>query len=526
MADINGLPAGKQPSFRPSVTVVLLLLFGLFIAYGTLLPFEFGATSKQVVYRRHQFFTLSLAEASRTDLIGNVLLFIPWGGLMAVWLAGRRVAPGAALVAAAASGCALSSLVETLQVYSPLRVSSWIDVATNTVGSALGGGLGWWLARVFWPGVEATLNSRAARHPLAVLTAVSALGVLMASLAPFDVSVDVSDLRASVKGARLVPFSTPIDHPSRALEAWGWAGEVLVWTMLGGLCALSLVEARFAGPQGAAVTVTAAVAMSAFIELLQVTIRSRRPDTTSVVLAGAGAAIGALLVVRNPRKSPRSWVGVALVLWALAIVLEAWAPPQFSASGHRDLAWEMFIPFWAYYRRTDIHALADVIVQTLRYLPLGALLALRFDGNVAWRVAAIGLSIGLGLEVGQFFLENRSPEVTDALSGAVGSWLGFTLARFGALHMRRRPEACASQANERRVTARPPSGGPAAPGGQRREGASRFAGYVRAPALRLTDATIAWLNKQSYVVQLTAICLAVLLFVVGVLILCRVLDLL
>ena len=225
MPDIDGRQTRRQRPVRPGVTVVLLVLCGLFIAYATLIPFEFGATRRQVAYKRSLFFALSLADASRADVISNVLLFVPWGGLMAVWLASRRVGLGLAGVAAAVSGCALSGLVETLQLFTPSRVSSWIDIATNTTGSALGGGLGWWLARVIWPKVETDLKSAAARYPLAVLTAVAVLGVLLASMAPFDVSLDFGDLRASVKKARLVPFLPAVDHPPPAAEAWGWTGR-------------------------------------------------------------------------------------------------------------------------------------------------------------------------------------------------------------------------------------------------------------------------------------------------------------
>jgi len=432
MPDFAGRQTGRQPPFRPGVTVVLLVLYGLFIAYGTLIPFDFSATSQQVASKRHLFFAVSLAGASRSDLISNVLLFLPWGGLMAVWLAGRKAGFGLALPAAAVSGCALGGLVEAVQLFVPWRTSSWIDVAMNTTGSALGVVPGWWLARVIWPRVEPDLKLKAARHPLAVLTAVSALGVVMASMAPFDVSLDVGDIKASVTGARLVPFLPPFDHSTPAAEAWGWAGEVLVWTILGGLCALSLQEARVTGLGGAVITGAAAVGISTFIELVQLAIRSRRSDTTSVVLAAVGATIGALFVLQNARKTPHYWVRLALVLWALSISVEAWTPPLLVARGSREPSWAMFIPFWAFDRKKDIYAFPEMVVQTMRYLPLGALLALRFGEKSAWPVAAMGLGIGLAAEVGQFLLGTRSPKIADALCGAVGSWLGFILANYAA----------------------------------------------------------------------------------------------
>ena len=137
-------------------------------------------------------------------------------------------------------------------------------------------------------------------------------------------------------------------------------------------------------------------------------------------------------MLRSPRKTPRYWVSPCVGLWALAIVLEAWTPPLFVARSRRDLAWEMFIPFLAYYRRTDIYApgrhhRADDAVPSPRGAPGRAI-----PGASAWPVVAIGLGVGLMMEAGQFFMENRIPEITDALSGAVGSWLGFALANYAA----------------------------------------------------------------------------------------------
>jgi VanZ family protein len=517
----------------------LLALCGLFITYGTLLPFDFSATWEQVETRRHQFLAQPLAGASRTDVVSNVLLFLPWGGLVAVWLTRRRAGLGTALVAGTASGFTLSGLVEALQLLSPSRTSSWIDLATNTAGSALGVVLGWSAAHVISPGVEAELKSRAARRPLAALTAVTALGVLLASLAPFDVSLDVGDLKASVKAARLLPFGPPVGRPAPAAEPWAWAGEVLVWTMFGGLCALALKDARFLRLRGVGLTVVTVAGLSTVIELAQLAIPSRRFDATSIALAAVGAAVGAFVVLRGARRTPRDWVIPALILWALAVPLEAWTPPRFGARGVRDLSGEMLVPFLAYYRRTDIHALADVVVQTMRYVPLGALLALRHGRESGWRAGAIGLGVGLVLEVGQFFIADRTPEITDALSGAVGSWLGCVLAKYAAAALgpalEARGEARYSYSVAGRAPA-PPADGRSGPArGDWRDDARRFVGDIgrvaraRMPkggrrALGLILAGLAWLDAQSDGVRIAAVCAGVFVLMMGCLALLRALG--
>ena len=62
----------------------------------------------------------------------NVLLFVPYG------LAGRRAWPHLPLRFWVLTGCALSLMVETYQLFSHNRLPSSIDVITNTLGATIG----------------------------------------------------------------------------------------------------------------------------------------------------------------------------------------------------------------------------------------------------------------------------------------------------------------------------------------------------------------------------------------------------
>ena len=259
--------------------------------------------------------------------MSNVLLFLPWGGLVAVWLA-RGHGSGTALVAGTASGVALSRAWSNASSSSPLRgpppgstwrrtrrALHWARPGVVRGPRHLARGRG----RSEVPGGE---------RPLAVLAAVAALGVLLASLAPFDVSLDVGDLKASVRAARLLPFGRSAHRP-RPPKPWAWAGEVLMWAMLGGLCTLALRETRFGGFAASSSPWGRLVGFATFIELAQLTIRE--PDVGCDVgrpRRGRGCR-RRLRRAPDPRRTPRDWVIPALLLWALAIVLEAWTPPRF-----------------------------------------------------------------------------------------------------------------------------------------------------------------------------------------------------
>ena len=74
---------------------------------------------------------------TRFDLIVNVLGYLPLGAL-AVLALHPRLRGLAAMVAATAAGALLAGSIEALQTYLPARVSSNIDLATNSTGALLG----------------------------------------------------------------------------------------------------------------------------------------------------------------------------------------------------------------------------------------------------------------------------------------------------------------------------------------------------------------------------------------------------
>jgi glycopeptide antibiotics resistance protein len=160
-------------------------------------------------------------------------------------------------------------------------------------------------------------------------------------------------------------------------------------------------------------------------------IRSRVSDATSVVWSLVGSMLGASIVGRSRAAGSQRWLGPAMVLWFMIAMLEAWTPPKFAWPEPPVLRPDRLVPFLAYYRRTDIYALADLISQTMFFVPLGALLAARFPRISMWAFVGIGLILGIVLEAGQLFLVDRTSEITDALSAAFGAGLGSWLWRRG-----------------------------------------------------------------------------------------------
>src|SRR5262249_31471569 len=131
-------------------------------------------------------------------------------------------------------------------------------------------------------------------------------------------------------------------------------------------------------------------------------------------------------------RDPRRWIAPALWLWGIAVLLAAWTPPVLAIPSTWSLRPSQLVPFWNFYERTDVYALADVVNQALSFVPLGALLAARDARGSVRRALLLGLGIGLVLEAGQLALADRTAEITDALSAAVGAALGAWLWEWGA----------------------------------------------------------------------------------------------
>jgi VanZ family protein len=121
----------------------LLLAVVALIAYGSLYPFNLKpeAIHSGVLEAVRE---LSWARAGRSDRIANVLLYIPLGFCLMLWLS-RRVRRAAAVIISVAAGSLLSLAIEVAQVYISSRVPSLMDLTLNALGTLVGAtaGVAW-----------------------------------------------------------------------------------------------------------------------------------------------------------------------------------------------------------------------------------------------------------------------------------------------------------------------------------------------------------------------------------------------
>jgi VanZ family protein len=172
----------------------LLLAVVLLIAYGSLYPFNFKPDSVDGGFLE-ALRQLSWARAGKSDRVSNVLLYLPLGFCLFLWLE-MRMNRFLALALATVLGTLLSLLIEVAQFYVSIRVPSLTDLVLNGAGSALGamGGLAWRTigGLMHLP----TRSEKAPRDPGAAMLIVL---WLLWRLAPFVPQLDLARLKAALR---------------------------------------------------------------------------------------------------------------------------------------------------------------------------------------------------------------------------------------------------------------------------------------------------------------------------------------
>jgi glycopeptide antibiotics resistance protein len=430
-----------------------------FVIYGTLIPFDLRLDAETVERgRRHAHWTpfrIGDRLPSRTDLLGNLLLFGTLGFFLQGGLDPRARRPVAGVLAVTAFASVLSFGIEAAQLLSPSRVTSVTDWIVNSVGGLVGAVGGVIYSRLFSPWVGRWVDRHARVNPVLPAAAATACVLLVVGLVPFDVSIDMSDLARSVRGAILVPFQAPAHMTPGAF----WMGQLtaaLPWAAFAFLAgyAASNPGGQVRRPDRAAwAGMLASAGLCTAIECAQIASVTRVTDVTDVLVGVFGAALGALLcggyVAGEPVDPGQRWAKArrlaqtALVVCVIAYLVDAASPYQFDWAGAgQRLQWKSLIPMYAYYEKTTLQAVQDFVGGVANLLPVGVLFALLRMGlgtperralrRLLWHAGLAAGLVAVAGEVCQIGLE-RVPDITDALTGivggVVGAWLWCAYAR-------------------------------------------------------------------------------------------------
>ncbi len=165
---------------RREARVLWLFVWLLCVGCVTLFPFDFRLAPAALTQGLETFWAMAYTPPPASEIVLNVLLFVPVGAL--VYGSGQGGRRGMGLVVlAAAAGALISLTVEVTQAFLPRRGPSVMDLLSNTMG-ALAGALA---QRAWGPGAEAGIAWVRNRSPamlVGLMTAFTVLALLLSAV--------------------------------------------------------------------------------------------------------------------------------------------------------------------------------------------------------------------------------------------------------------------------------------------------------------------------------------------------------
>lgn len=348
-------------------------LLGLLIAYGSLYPFDFVAPQAWLPALRQMLADTGL-WSSPGDVLGNILLFLPWG-LATAWQPGtalRRLLP--ALLA----GLVLAAALQVMQIALPSRDAAVSDIVWNTVGLLLG--------QFALAPLAARLHHPTREHADGQMLAWGLAALWLAGeTLPFIPSLDLAQIRGGLK-AFVAPAS-----PSSAVLLGAFAGVLT----LGHLALTHLPRRR---------------AQAGLLLLLPVLVLSRiliiHNDPHWLELVAGIAAWGAVILLRTPQRiAPFAFIAVLGALTLEALQPYVWRMHAASFN------WQPFAAYLNGNMLGNLRELLDTVWHIAALLWLAHAMSARVAGVGCFLVVWV-----LALETAQLWIAGRSADITPVLT--------------------------------------------------------------------------------------------------------------
>jgi len=380
----------------PAAAAWGLALALLFVLYETTIPFQFRFFWSQIAVGWERavlgpFQGPGGVPASRSDLIGNVSLFVPLGFFLTLSPLFRRASRRRPLLLAGL-GLLTSLAVECLQLFSPVRWAETSDLITNAFGTGLGILLALVVGRdlfdraCHWALRQLRVDPSALIWPL--LTAIILLGALL----PLDLSISRTSLLGQLDTARWNPWA----HPP---EGWtilglGLIKQAWLFAFWGATAAQ-----RWAGRRHALLQIFVGATLLALLaEGSHLFVRSRTLSVLAILVSGCGAGLGAgaLLLGRHWGLSEKHLVfGVGsgyviylaadclspLAVSAVRFLIQGELMPPPVKTGPIPLLPTQPVP--------TLMALGNGLARMIRFVPLGLALPFLIEAKSVRYVTAL-----------------------------------------------------------------------------------------------------------------------------------------
>lgn len=384
----------------------LLVVFSLFIIYGTTIPFDFtsitSAFQKIDQISWHPFFDLQGHRVSFSDVLQNILLFIPIGLLGGIFIRSFRSTLLKFFIISA-YGAFLSIFVETIQLFSQSRTTSITDVITNTAGTVLGyfftsaalKVIRFFHQRIFFQ----KLLQSTYFIPLVLILCI----VIIEILQPFDLALNPSSIYSKLKHILQNPFNISFSIRD---DLW----VITLYTSLGYLLLKCLFDLRLSFKP---YHFLALFIFPCLLEFSQFLVTSRMPELWDIVIALSGITFGILIFPILKDNKTFSFFSV-FIGFLISFICKLYAP--FIINVHRTPL--NLIPFSSEYKQTTMISLGNTM-EVIVLFSFGGYLVGRFlkdrqKRNTAFLLFFIIIAVS---EYLQGWIQGRYPDISDIIVG-------------------------------------------------------------------------------------------------------------
>lgn len=434
------------------VVTYLLGFFVFLILYNTLIPFTFnrGLSDLPSFFHNIDFDFFDWHDISITDIVGNILLFMPYGFLMYMFLYHRM--SNYPILLTIVIGMAISMFIEFSQFFIAERDSAIHDIINNTLGSWFGA-----VAASIYSHRVAAISRRIFydllnRKPFLLLLSILGLAQFFTAIIPFTVSITISDLVKSIKNSNIVPFAyesvgaiffhRPNKLDQLPFDITPFIEDWIFYTMVGYIIMICYrIYWRHKG-YGRLLLLGIPLLYFPFIEGVQLFITSRITDINDIIFGCAGVGTGYLLykllgpLRRKNLKSDLDLLKIPLVIYWVFILFSGLRPFDWSLDPKVlavDMRLDNLVPFYAYFRKTSLWNIYDIISSLTYFMPISLYWTYRLKekGTAYLQIYLLtiitGMAVGAFVEFSQLLSAARIAEVTDVLAygggGALGTFL-------------------------------------------------------------------------------------------------------
>ncbi|MEP6494298.1 MAG: VanZ family protein [bacterium] len=412
----------RQRFFTARIAYVAIVLL------ATLASLEFSADLTAAAEHLARAIRPSLSWRDAVDGLRNTVLF---GGLGSVWVVTSLSSDlRREIRKATVTSFLLSAAVEGMQVFSPVRNASILDLSTNTLGG-LGGAL---FTVVLLAAIQKARRGKSyVGVPTSLIAGPYAFALVCESLAPLFYSDPIERVEGGPL-ARLrfaLELSTPVawlDMPLLDVPLYFAGGFLLValarerlgsnapkWSAMSGVSAAAVLAMHVAhGAFGLPIRWEAAVT-----------------DAAAIAFGAWGAHRWLASLTQKFRGAARARAFLCVYMGLL--VLWGWRP-LFPRMRGEAIAAQLnalaFVPLASLSSRVDVFSALHVGQQFFLYLPLGGVLAvwpLRLSGR--WSSLWPAIMLAIVIELGHIVIADRTFDMTNVLLAFAGLAMGWIAVR-------------------------------------------------------------------------------------------------